>query len=163
MKAPLFSTKIIFMMIIPLFLFGLYLCVFYKAKKTPPFICDGILNIRKEDKTGNEVLSGAVKVTINFNQTSSGYVSEKGYIEVKDNKLNVDRYIEIKSKTVTGSDFFEIERIHLIKNTSDNIPESIYTELSSPQKILNLRFHELNKDAILISDLRRILIACNKR
>lgn len=128
--------------------------------KPKSFRCetDVTVNISSDDR--DPAIKGTIHIIIQLFHQAPGYVSEYGVITHGENKYLVDRHASLTMKNNTHKGYVAVSRDRVDKNPKDTLPEAIYNELTSNQKVFYYRITNVRDNIWQIQDPRRTILIC---
>ena len=130
--------------------------------KQKDFDCATNVDIHIEHAETNTEISGTIKLFFHFIYGEDSHISEYGIVRVNDKKFILDRTARLHFSDEPHNGYYEVTRGNIEKNPQDNVPDDVYSALTSKQKVLFFKVGEINNGFWQIKDLRRTLIICKK-
>lgn len=137
--------------------------IYTSLNRQKDFDCATDVDIHIEYGEASTEITGTIKLFFHFIYGEDSHISEYGTVKVNNEKYVLDRTAMLHFSEEAHNGYYEVTRGKIEKNPQDNVPDSVYSALTSKQKLLFFKVSEIGNGFWQIKDLRRTLIICKKQ
>ncbi|MEB7543303.1 hypothetical protein [Enterobacter huaxiensis] len=156
------SAKIIFISIMAA-LVALFFIVLHRGAIPAALVCTSKYHLDLDTQKNGIKIKGEVLQVFRISSEKDGMLSQVGVLDVNDKQYTVNRTTSLRFLEKDSDGYLRTERLAIVKNDNDDLPDAITDLLMSKQKMFYYKVIHIDDNVYSIRDLRRTLMVCRAK
>jgi len=156
------SAKIIFISIMAA-LVALFFIVLHRGAIPAALVCTSKYHLDLDTQKNGIKIKGEVLQVFRISSEKDGMLSQVGVLDVNDKQYAVNRTTSLRFLEKDSDGYLRTERLAIVKNDNDDLPDAITDLLMSKQKMFYYKVIHIDDNVYGIRDLRRTLMVCRAK
>jgi hypothetical protein len=108
-------------------------------------------------------IEGEVLLVFRISSARDGVFSQVGVLDVNGQNYSVNRSTTLKFTGQDSDGYLRTQRVSVVKNDNDDLPDAITDLLMSKQKVFYYKIMHISDNVYGVRDLRRTLMVCRAK
>ncbi|MGK3187849.1 hypothetical protein ACCW92_09665 [Enterobacter soli] len=156
------SAKIIFISLIT----ALAVIFFFMLNRTTipsAIVCTAKNHLSLNTQKDGVNIEGEVLLVFRISSARDGVFSQVGVLDVNGQNYSVNRSTTLKFTGQDSDGYLRTQRVSVVKNDNDDLPDAITDLLMSKQKVFYYKIMHISDNVYGVRDLRRTLMVCRAK
>lgn len=156
------SAKIIFISLVT----ALAVIFFFMLNRTTipsALVCTAKNHLSLNTQKDGVNIEGEVLLVFRISSAREGVFSQVGVLDVNGKNYSVNRSTTLKFTGQDSDGYLRTQRVSVVKNDNDDLPDAITDLLMSKQKVFYYKIMHISDNVYGVRDLRRTLMVCRTK
>ncbi|UWX91872.1 hypothetical protein N2K86_14405 [Enterobacter mori] len=156
------SARIIFISLITA-LVVIFFFMLNRTKVPSALVCTAKTHLFLNTQKDGVKIEGEVLLVFRISSAREGVFSQVGVLDVNGQNYSVNRSTTLKFTGQDSDGYLRTQRVSVVKNDNDDLPDAITDLLMSKQKAFYYKIMHISDNVYGVRDLRRTLMVCRAK